>query len=161
MRYPLPVEIPKMPFEPGEIKSVLPNVFGKTQMHEAAVHILSFSWQINQWTGVSLNQLLSVLDADQQKHEKFMREIDEYLWAIKIWPFKCFFTLGLYALFFSKPKKPVPEAWVDALFSGNLIFEGIHELVEKEYLFSLQQGTEMIIYPTPKLVNLLIKRQLA
>ncbi|MSU54696.1 MAG: hypothetical protein EXS48_02610 [Candidatus Staskawiczbacteria bacterium] len=177
--YHLPTELATMPCQPSDIRFrfdyVIPNTLGSMETEEAAARIISFSKKLNEWTGVSWNQLVAMMKAEYQEHKKLDKATEAHNAAMEVWFSQlnkhfwlCVLTLGIYALFVRKPQRVrVQQPEVNLPFSGifafgpQLVINGIQQLLEKDYLkkeSNEAEGTD-ILYPTPKLIGFLLSCQ--
>lgn len=166
-----------MPCNPEGIlfrqKYVMPGTLGRMETEEAASRIISFSFEAEKWVGVTSRQLEEMIRHDkahckefEQQMDLYQGELDRYHKSMHVYSWIFWLTLGLSALFISKstpPKKPqdnLPFSGVFAFGAGH-IARGIEELLHNEYLqLEIFEAEDMsILYPTPKLVNFLLKCQ--
>lgn len=167
--YHLPAELASMPCMPRDIRFrfdyAIPNTLESMETEEAAARIISFSKKLNEWTGVSWNQLVAMMKAEYEEHnaamEVWFSQLHRHFWLSVL-------TLGIYALCVRKPERVrVARPEVNLPFSGifafgpQLVINGIQQLLEKDYLQKESdeaEGTD-VLYPTPKLIGFLLSCQ--
>lgn len=177
--YHLPADLASMPCQPDDIRFrfnyAIPNTLGSMETEEAAARIISFSKNLNEWTGVSWDQLVEMMRAEYEEQKKMDKATEAHNAAMEVWFSQLHrhfwlsvLTLGIYALFVRKPERVrVQQPEVNLPFSGifpfgpQFVINGIQELLEKNYLKKESDEAEKteILYPTPKLIGFLLQCQ--
>jgi hypothetical protein len=130
----------QMPCTPRDIKvwgNRLPNTFenaekkNSAEMEEAAARIVSFSQQLDQWVGVSLERILEMLWNDFIKAQE-LRE------ACK--------------------NEEIPFSLIHA-FGPDAIRKGILELINIGMIMQVEEGKEVAFFPTPAFISCIMQKQ--
>lgn len=176
MQHHLPPSLTPMPCQPRNLhfpRYALPNTIGKMESEEAAARILSFSQNLNEWTGVTWLQILEKMKEEyEQERQLFDAGIQEraarenYDQALRKRFWLSILTLGMYALFTANPVEPVrKESKTEIPFSGIYVFGfqhvlmGIQELLHRQLVLVEEKDGVEIIYPTPELVQLALGKK--
>lgn len=170
----------QMPCSPKAIvvyHYALPSTLDRAEREEAAARILSFSQQLDQWVGVSWRRLAEMMQKEYEMYQsiKEARIHDFYEQShvqreVRRYYIICVLTLGVYALFVTKPKAQmheVPDAKVPFsgifMFGPNHVITGILELIENGLLRRVTEGKGEnaldVFFPTPALVSRIIQKQ--
>ncbi|MGA2417635.1 MAG: hypothetical protein ABSF55_00080 [Candidatus Staskawiczbacteria bacterium] len=167
-----------MPCSPDQLKIVphsCPGALGRAEIEEVAARVLHFSMENGRWVGVTWRKLVAQLitehDADQKLAVANSHNFEEYLRVQKArenYYALCVLTLGLYALFVSRPEPnlmPVPQ--VDLPLSlvpikgPDFIPEAIRTLLDSGLLRQGKNNGDEVLFPTSHLVNKIMAAQAA
>ncbi len=169
--------MPCSPKDFGLALYALPSTLNRAEREEAAARILSFSKKLGQWVGVSWTRLAEMMQADYEAHQTLIRlrqnnaqKQETYLQARRNYILLSLITLGIYALFASKPVMELQEPPSENLpFSGiyvfgpNHVITGIHELVDSGMLKREEigegDGALDVFFPTPSLIQRIMEVQ--
>jgi len=160
---------PEVGYQPNQLqfpKYMLIGTLGKQEKEEAAARILNVSRQQGAWMGVSwtvlaekmLEEMEQIIETQRIRNENFKKEV-AYEQSLKKRRMFNMFTLGVYSLFSTKPIMPeletIPENDIQIsslmVFGPQPIINGIHLLIDEEYIEKKEMADGEYLFPTPKL----------
>jgi hypothetical protein len=169
-----------MPCNPQDIRVGrydLPDTLQRAEREEAAARIITFSQQVDSWVGVSWSRLAQMMREEFEEQKRWndvRRQNHQEEWrfaaAMRKYRIRCIATLGLYALFATKPVKNLREVPLLSVPSTGIficgpkhVIEGLRELVELGMLKHVQEGdgdtARDIFVPTPILISTIMQKQ--